>query len=47
MGCDVLVLQYTEDEFKSLVTEFKEHDVPLDVLVIDMDCECCMILPTQ
>lgn len=28
---------YTEDELISLVEEFREHDVPLDVLVIDMD----------
>ena len=28
---------YTDREFKELVDEFKSHDVPLDVLVIDMD----------
>jgi alpha-glucosidase len=28
---------YTDDEFKQLVREFEIHDVPLDVLVIDMD----------
>jgi len=28
---------YTDEEFKELVHEFEEYDVPLDVLVIDMD----------
>jgi hypothetical protein len=28
---------YTDQEFKQLAREFEEHDVPLDVLVIDMD----------
>lgn len=28
---------YTDQEFKQLVGEFEVHDVPLDVLVIDMD----------
>ena len=28
---------YTDEEFKELVGEFKTHEVPLDVLVIDMD----------
>ncbi|MEK6570793.1 MAG: TIM-barrel domain-containing protein, partial [Bacteroidota bacterium] len=28
---------YTDQEFKQLVQEFETHDVPLDVLVIDMD----------
>jgi len=28
---------YTDEEFKNLVSEFRMHDVPLDVLVIDMD----------
>ncbi len=28
---------YTDEEFKDLVNEFRDHDVPLDVLVIDMD----------
>jgi len=28
---------YTDEEFKELVSQFREHDVPLDVLVIDMD----------
>lgn len=28
---------YTDQEFKQLVHEFEIHDVPLDVLVIDMD----------
>jgi len=28
---------YTDEEFKQLVNEFHIHDVPLDVLVIDMD----------
>ena len=28
---------YTDQEFKELVGEFETHDVPLDVLVIDMD----------
>ncbi len=28
---------YTDEEFKALVGEFRQHDVPLDVLVIDMD----------
>jgi alpha-glucosidase (family GH31 glycosyl hydrolase) len=28
---------YTDQEFAELVREFREHDVPLDVLVIDMD----------
>ncbi len=28
---------YTDEEFKHLVAEFEEHNVPLDVLVIDMD----------
>jgi alpha-glucosidase len=28
---------YSADELKQLVKEFREHDVPLDVLVIDMD----------
>ena len=36
----VLPSQYTESEFKALVREFQEFDVPLDVLVIDMDCTC-------
>lgn len=27
---------YTDKEFKDLVAQYKEHDVPLDVLVIDM-----------
>ncbi len=29
--------KYTDQDFKELVNEFKIHDVPLDVLVIDMD----------
>jgi alpha-glucosidase (family GH31 glycosyl hydrolase) len=29
--------KYTDQEFKGLINEFKIHDVPLDVLVIDMD----------
>jgi alpha-glucosidase (family GH31 glycosyl hydrolase) len=29
--------KYTDREFKNLIDEFKIHDVPLDVLVIDMD----------
>lgn len=29
--------KYTDQEFKDLVNEFKIHDMPLDVLVIDMD----------
>ncbi|MGE5861828.1 MAG: TIM-barrel domain-containing protein, partial [Ignavibacteria bacterium] len=29
--------KYTDQEFKELIDEFKIHDVPLDVLVIDMD----------
>jgi hypothetical protein len=29
--------KYTDQEFKDLIGEFKIHDVPLDVLVIDMD----------
>ncbi|HVO75140.1 MAG TPA: TIM-barrel domain-containing protein, partial [Ignavibacteriaceae bacterium] len=29
--------KYTDEEFKELIDEFKIHDVPLDVLVIDMD----------
>jgi len=29
--------KYTDQEFKDLINEFKIHDVPLDVLVIDMD----------
>jgi hypothetical protein len=28
---------YTDEELENLVREFREHDVPLDVLVIDMD----------
>lgn len=28
---------YTDLEFKDLVREFRQHDVPLDVLVVDMD----------
>ncbi len=28
---------YTDEEFKDLVRQFRMHDVPLDVLVIDMD----------
>lgn len=28
---------YSDKELKQLVAEFREHDVPLDVLVIDMD----------
>lgn len=28
---------YTDEEFKALVHEFETHDVPVDVLVIDMD----------
>ncbi len=28
---------YTDDELKGIVRQFDEHDVPLDVLVIDMD----------
>jgi len=28
---------YTDQEFEDLVREFRAHDVPLDVLVIDMD----------
>lgn len=28
---------YTDQEFKQLINEFEIHDVPLDVLVIDMD----------
>ena len=28
---------YTDEEFMQLVREFESHDVPLDVLVIDMD----------
>jgi alpha-glucosidase (family GH31 glycosyl hydrolase) len=28
---------YTDEEFKDLVSQFREHDVPLEVLVIDMD----------
>lgn len=28
---------YTDQEFKELVERFHEHDVPLDVLVVDMD----------
>lgn len=28
---------YTDEEFENLVEEFHEHDVPLDVLVVDMD----------
>jgi len=28
---------YTDQELKNLVAEFREHDVPLDVLVIDLD----------
>jgi alpha-glucosidase len=28
---------YTDQEFKDLVLRFHEHDVPLDVLVVDMD----------
>ncbi len=28
---------YTDQEFEQLVSEFEEHDVPLDVLVVDMD----------
>lgn len=28
---------YTDQEFKELASQFREHDVPLDVLVIDMD----------
>lgn len=29
--------EYSDVEFKNLVEEFRTHDVPLDVLVIDMD----------
>ena len=29
--------KYTDQDFKELINEFKIHDVPLDVLVIDMD----------
>lgn len=29
--------KYTDQDFKELIDEFKIHDVPLDVLVIDMD----------
>lgn len=29
--------EYTDTEFRELVGEFKTHDVPLDVFVIDMD----------
>lgn len=29
--------KYTDQEFRDLINEFKIHDVPLDVLVIDMD----------
>jgi alpha-glucosidase (family GH31 glycosyl hydrolase) len=29
--------EYTDTEFRGLVDEFKAHDVPLDVLVIDID----------
>ena len=39
-----LHVQYTEDEFKLLVAEFRDHDVPLDVLVIDMDCTVLLLL---
>jgi alpha-glucosidase (family GH31 glycosyl hydrolase) len=28
---------YTDEEFKDLVRQFQQHEVPLDVLVIDMD----------
>jgi alpha-glucosidase (family GH31 glycosyl hydrolase) len=28
---------YTDREFRELVSQFHEHDVPLDVLVVDMD----------
>jgi alpha-glucosidase len=28
---------YTDEEFKDLVQQFRSHEVPLDVLVIDMD----------
>ena len=28
---------YTDEELKDLVRQYREHDVPLDVLVIDMD----------
>jgi alpha-glucosidase (family GH31 glycosyl hydrolase) len=28
---------YTDQELKQLVNQFEEHDVPLDVLVVDMD----------
>ncbi len=28
---------YTDQELKQLIREFEEHDVPLDVLVVDMD----------
>ncbi len=28
---------YTDQEYKNLVTEYETHDLPLDVLVIDMD----------
>lgn len=28
---------YTDEEFKEIVKEFDDHDVPLDVLVVDMD----------
>jgi len=28
---------YTDQELKELVNQFEEHDVPLDVLVVDMD----------
>ncbi|MDX2114538.1 MAG: glycoside hydrolase family 31 protein [Planctomycetota bacterium] len=29
--------EYSDEELKKLIHEFREHDVPLDVLVIDMD----------
>jgi len=29
--------EYTDEELKRLIGEFRHHDVPLDVLVIDMD----------
>jgi len=29
--------EYTDQDFKNLVLEMEEHDIPLDVMVIDMD----------
>lgn len=29
--------KYTEQDFKDLVTEIEEHDIPLDVMVVDTD----------